>query len=422
MGPLIAIVATIISPPMPPQVNPTGIASYLKYCDRRYLRYVPTMSSSTPQGHKVLVAASLVSMVLGSIHAFSVFLEPLETAFGSSRATVSLVYSFGLVFLTTAVLFGPVVYSRLKPATIYVLVAFLCAIGTGLASIADGLELVWIGYSLIFGIANGLGYGFGLQFAARANPDHAGLAMGVVTAAYALGAVLAPYGFEVALAFGGFFSAMIALGSVVFLISIGAAILISRCGAQYSNAQVETSASSLPIGRIATIWIAYGSGVAAGLMAIGHAAGIAATAGFAGWIAAATIAGCNLAGSLLCGWLSDRVSYRSILTSLPLLGATALLALSVLPGQTLAFLGVVGFTYGGIIATYPAAIANLFPGESGPRAYGRIFTAWGTAGLLAPWLAGQIYDWNGTYIAALWVAAGLSILSAFTAQKIIQQD
>jgi OFA family oxalate/formate antiporter-like MFS transporter len=108
-----------------------------------------------------------------------------------------------LVFLTIAVLFGPVVYSHLKPATIYVLVAFLGIIGTGLASVADGLELVWIGYSLVFGIANGLGYGFGLQFAARANPDHKGLAMGVVTAAYALGAVLAPYGFEVALAFGG---------------------------------------------------------------------------------------------------------------------------------------------------------------------------------------------------------------------------
>lgn len=246
--------------------------------------------------------------------------------------------------------------------------------------------------------------------------------MGVVTAAYALGAVLAPYGFKVALAFGGFFSAMIALGSVVFLISIGAALLIARSGAQYSNAQAEPSVSSLPLGRITAIWIAYGSGVTAGLMAIGHAAGIAAAAGFAGWIAAATIAGCNLAGSLLCGWIFDKVSHRSILTSLPLLGAMALLALSFFPTQTLAFLGVVGFTYGGIIATYPAAIANLFSGESGPRAYGRIFTAWGTAGLLAPWLAGQIYDWDGTYTTALWVAAGLGILSAVTARIVFQQD
>ena len=379
------------------------------------------MSSSNPQGHTVLFAVSMVSMALGSIHAFSVFLAPLEIAFGTSRATVSLIYSFGLVFLTATVLFGPTVYSRLQPATIYIWVAFLGAIGAGVASIADGYWLVWVGYSLIFGIANGLGYGFGLQFAARANPNHAGLAMGVVTASYALGAVLAPYGFDLALTFGGFFLAMAALGSVLFVVSIGAAVLVARSGVKYTDTQAARRVTHLPVGLIAMIWVAYGSGVAAGLMAIGHAAGIAATAGFAGWIAAATIAGFNLVGSLLSGWLSDRISHRRILTTLPIIGAAALLALTVLPEQTLILLGVVGFAYGGTIATYPAAIANLFPGEDGPHAYGRVFTAWGAAGLVAPWLAGQIYDWTGHYTAALWAAAALGILSAVMAQKVVQR-
>ena len=155
-------------------------------------------------------------------------------------------------------------------------------------------------------------------------------------------------------------------------------------------------------------------------MAIGHAAGIAATAGGSGWIAAATVAGCNLVGSLLCGWLSDKVSHRSLLTVLPILGAAALLALSVFPGLAILLLGIVGFAYGGTIATYPAAIAKLFPGQDGPRAYGRIFTAWGLAGLLAPWVAGQIYDLSGGYTYALWMAAGLGGVSALTALKTIR--
>jgi MFS transporter, OFA family, oxalate/formate antiporter len=380
------------------------------------------MSSVNPNGRKVLFAASMVSAALGSIHAFSVFLEPLETMFETSRAVVSLVYSFSLVSLTTAVLFGPAIYSRLQPATIYVWVGLLGAGGAGLAGFAESLEVVLIGYSLIFGMANGLGYGFGLQFAARANPENPGLAMGVVTAAYAFGAVLAPYGFEVALAFGGFFSAMMALGSVVSGVGIGAAMLVARSGVQYTDASAEPGACTLPWGHIAAIWVAYGSGVVAGLMAIGHAAGIAATAGFSGWIAAATIAGCNLVGSLFSGWLSDRVSHRSILSTLALFSTAALLALSVLPALTIPLLGVVGFAYGGSIATYPAAIAVLFPGESGPRAYGRIFTSWGVAGLLAPWLAGQFYDWNGSYSLALWMAASLGIVSAISVQKSIGQD
>ena len=122
------------------------------------------------QGRKVLFATSLVSMVLGSVHAFSVFLEPLEVIFGTSRATLSLTYSFSLVFVTITVLFGPRIYYRLQTATIYAWVAVLGAIGAGVDSIATGLGLVWIEYSLIFGIANGFGYGFRLQFAAHPKP------------------------------------------------------------------------------------------------------------------------------------------------------------------------------------------------------------------------------------------------------------
>jgi OFA family oxalate/formate antiporter-like MFS transporter len=377
------------------------------------------MSSTNPHGRKVLFAASMVSMVLGSIHAFSVFLVPLEAMFETSRANISLIYSFSLVFLTTAVLFGPAVYSRLQPAIIYVWVALLGAIGTGIAGNGGSVETVFIGYSLIFGVANGLGYGFGLQFAARANPDHSGLAIGVVTAAYAMGAVLAPYGFEVALALGGFVSAMISLGSAVFVVGIGAAILVARSGVQYTDTVAASNDATLPWDRITTIWVAYGSGVSAGLMAIGHAAGIAATSGFSGWVAAAVIASCNLVGSLLSGWLSDRVSHRFILTILPILSAIALLALSAFPELAIQLLGVVGFAYGGTIATYPAAIAILFPGEKGTHVYGRVFTAWGVAGLLAPWLAGQTYDWGGGYGPALWIAAGLGTISAITARKII---
>tara|TARA_R110002051_G_scaffold25371_3_gene61912 strand:+ start:1636 stop:2772 length:1137 start_codon:yes stop_codon:yes gene_type:complete len=377
------------------------------------------MSLSNPQGRTVLFAASMVSMVLGSIHAISVFMEPLEIEFATSRANVSLIYATSLVFLTLAVLFGPAIYSRLQPATIYLWVAVLGVVGIFLAGFADEIETFWFGYSIIFGIANGLGYGFGLQFAARANPDHPGLAMGVVTAAYAVGAVLAPYGFEVALSLGGLFSAMLTLGSVVFLVGIGASMLTAHSGARYSYAQPAPHIIGVQWRRIAMIWIAYGSGVAAGLMAIGHAAGIAATAGVAGWTAAVAISGCNLIGSLLSGWLSDKVSHRSILTVLPLGGAAALLALSIFPGLALVFLGVVGFTYGGTIATYPAAIAVLFPGEDGARVLGRVFTAWGIAGLLAPWFAGQIYDWDGSYGAALLIAAGFGILSAAIARKAI---
>ena len=68
---------------------------------------------------------------------------------------------------------------------------------------------------------------------------------------------------------------------------------------------------------------------------------------------------------------------------------------------------------GAIIAIYPIAISNYFV-EQGPKVYGRVFTAWGFAGLVAPWTAGMIYDtWSG-YNPALIIASVTALLSALT--------
>ena len=47
--------------------------------------------------------------------------------------------------------------------------------------------------------------------------------------------------------------------------------------------------------------------------------------------------------------------------------------------------------------------------------YGRIFTAWGTGGVLAPWLAGKLFDVTGGYSAALVVSAVSLVVSALAA-------
>ena len=60
------------------------------------------------------------------------------------------------------------------------------------------------------------------------------------------------------------------------------------------------------------------------------------------------------------------------------------------------------------------AIANYFSAR-GPQAYGRVFIAWGFAGLVAPWSAGLLYDLRGGYGLAMIIAAAIAILSAFCA-------
>ena len=63
----------------------------------------------------------LVTFVLGSVHAFSVFIAPLEALLRLPRAEISLIYSLALVALTVSVLVGYRIYHRLAPASLVLL-------------------------------------------------------------------------------------------------------------------------------------------------------------------------------------------------------------------------------------------------------------------------------------------------------------
>ena len=376
------------------------------------------------QGRSVLLAGMLLALVLGSVHAFSVFLEPLEARFGADRARVSLTYSLALVALTAAVLLGHLVLARLAAAWLALAIGLAAALGCWLAGQAQSLSGVWLGYGLLFGAANGLGYALALQISAQANPGRRGLAMGLVTACYALGAVLAPLPFDALLGRGGFAAAMGGLAAALLVAALLAAALLAFARARLQVSPGPAQAPAAADRRLtATLWLGYGTAVAAGLMAIGHATGIARAGSLGGALvlaAPAVIALFNLLGSLLGGWLADRLPFKWLLCGCPALSAAALFLLALADRGPTVLLGLaaIGFAYGAVITAYPAAVSRLFGAVAGVRAYGRVFTAWGLAGLLAPWCAGLLYERLGDYRAALAIAGCSALMSLLTAQAL----
>ena len=363
----------------------------------------------------MVFAASILAIVLGSIHAFSVFLIPLEVRFDAPRGAVSATYSLALVALTTAVFFGHRLFGRWSAGGFVLAIGLIATLGALVAAFAPSLPIVWIGYSLLFGGANGLGYGFGLQIASQANAGREGTAMGVVTAAYALGATISPILFTQAVTYGGFQAAMFGLMAALIGAAVLCAMVLRVSRTVFRSEDHQTPQITVRPGEFLLLWLGYGTGAAAGLMTIGHAAGIASAKGFDGaiWAGPALIAVSNLAGSLIAGRLVDRISAIGMLVGLPVvsMAGVSVLALSSSFGPMLVCFAIVGFSYGGIIAAYPAAIAKTFGVLNSTRIYGRVFTAWGCAGLISPWLAGRLFDWTGTYQIALWTAGALGLVS-----------
>ncbi len=100
----------------------------------------------------VIIGCLLLSFVMGSIHAFSILLEPIETKFYVPRTLSSFTYSLSLISITTAVYFVSYIYKRLSPTSIVLIVMTLSNLGTLISAFSYSIYFVWIGYGFFLAL------------------------------------------------------------------------------------------------------------------------------------------------------------------------------------------------------------------------------------------------------------------------------
>ncbi len=365
----------------------------------------------------------ILMAMLGSVFVFPIFLAPWEEMLGAFRAEVSSILSVSMIAATVGLFIGHRVYQRVSPPIFTATVCLVSAVGIVLSGWGTSVLPLWIGYGLLFGGANGIGYGFTIQVAAQALPGRKGFAIGITAASYAAGMGLSPPLMSAALDVGGISAAMNWLAVTFIATGILVATLLRYSGATFTPE--PRSEEMKPVkganGTEAVLWLGYGAGAAAGVMAIGHSAGIVAAAGGdAAFAGPAVNASGYMLGGLLAGWLADRFSVRTLLSALPLLTAVVLLLLAQggSVNYVLGCLAMIGFSYGALVVAYPTAVVHYFGILSAGRIYGRVCISWGFAGFLAPWFAGYLFDQSGGYNTALTVAAGTAVASALAVRML----
>jgi hypothetical protein len=98
---------------------------------------LPHKTKQNQQPALCFLAAITLTTVLGSIHAFSVFLLPFEALLQTGWTQISLIYSGALICLTISVLFGHRIYSRLGPPTLGFVACLVAAVGIVIAGNSD---------------------------------------------------------------------------------------------------------------------------------------------------------------------------------------------------------------------------------------------------------------------------------------------
>ena len=365
-----------------------------------------------------LVGCVLLSGVLGSIHAYSLFIESFESDLGVGRGEAGAPYSVALASLTVVVLVSHLLF-RLVPGPLVVLIASGgAAIGLLLAASANSLAGVVLGYGVVFGAFNGLGYAFSLQRASESNPDRRGFALGLVTAAYALGGASTALVLDKQVAASGATSGLRWLALAISVTGIVTSVLLTNNDSPVHGSPARLSSANLRI--LAPLWTAYLLAVLAGLMALGHAAAIVDDADGPGGAAVMAAGLASASGGLWIALVADRTATDRLLRLLPLGSAVVLVIAAVVSHGVVLMVAVAGiaFTYGALIAIYPLAVAQRFGQDGYSRAYGRVFTAWGTAGLVGPVGAGHLFEVTGSYRIPMFMAAVAAIGSAVVARRL----
>jgi OFA family oxalate/formate antiporter-like MFS transporter len=165
------------------------------------------------------------------------------------------------------------------------------------------------------------------------------------------------------------------------------------------------------------LWVAYCLGATAGLMTISQLVPFARDAGLGA--AAATFAIAigavgNAGGRILSGWLSDTLGRLTTLRVMVLLSAVAMPLWVAVRSEVVLFYiiaVIVYWCYGTQLSVFASTTADMYGTRNLGMNYGLLFTAWGTAGIVGPVIAAQVFDAFGDYRYAFYVAGALALVS-----------
>jgi MFS transporter, OFA family, oxalate/formate antiporter len=166
------------------------------------------------------------------------------------------------------------------------------------------------------------------------------------------------------------------------------------------------------------LWIIFFAGSAAGLTFISIAQDLGKRSlGELAFFAVVILAIGNAGGRILAGALSDVIGRQWTLFLTQVLQAIVLYILYRVQGgagwlQMMFIVLLIGANYGSNLSLFPSATKDYFGLKNFGLNYGILFTAWGAAGLIAPWVNGRIKDVSGSNDLTYFLIIGLLLTGA----------
>jgi OFA family oxalate/formate antiporter-like MFS transporter len=366
-------------------------------------------------------------------------------AHGWSNEQVGLAFTIAILFLGVAAAFGGKFVDKAGARKVATLAAILFGLGTILTGVADktgSLAMLYIGYGIIGGIGNGLGYVTPIAVLVRWFPDKRGFITGLAVMGFGFGAAIMGQIAPLMIPKTGMVNGVLGITETglglasTFYIFGGVFLVALLAAAQYLNnppagwvppapAQKKAAAPSvapvdlngaLKMPQFYILWLLLFINVTAGIALISNLSPLVQDAcGISAVVAGTVIFITSLfngLGRIFWSSLSDKLGRKGVFM---LILGTQVPLFFMLPqiGNAIVFTVVACYIlacYGGGFATMPAYAADTFGVKNMGSIYGKILLAWAAAGVAGPVLMEKIKSASGSFKMAIYVAASLLVV------------
>jgi len=381
-------------------------------------------------------AGMLLQLSIGSIYAYSVWINPIQLINGWDAHQLKLSFSLAICFLGLTAAFMQKFVRKFGPKKAGLIAALFFGVGlmgSGFAIAEKSLPLFYLFYGVISGIGLGFGYITPISVVVKWFPEKPGFAGGLVIMSFALGSILASRIILPLTESIGVSHSFYLLGLVYFAIMVLASLCLSlpfsavSTGDDLKNNSPVALKELLTDFRFYSLWLMLFLNTTCGIALISIAAPMAKDiihindqqainfVGFIGFF--------NGFGRLFWSSISDKIGRWYTFFTFFAIGAFCFIMLSQthtpIVFQIMVF--IIISCYGGAFAAMPAFVKDLYGPYKMSTPFGFILIAWSAAAFVGPGLISLTKNYSLIFYLFAGILSLTAIMCLMVRSKLISR-
>ena len=370
----------------------------------------------------VVLAGMIMQLSIGSIYAYSKWIEPLFKELNWEAHDTKTGFSLAICFLGLTAAFMGKLAQKIGPTKAGLIAALFLTIGLLGSAFAVYMGNIYLFY-VTFGVLQGLGLGFGyvvpVYTVVKWFPDKPGLSSGIIIMSFALGSLLASFLIGPLINAAGLAGAFATLAVGYGICMLLSALYLANPDSKSSNQHVQvdlTPKEILTDKRFMALWLLLFLNVCGGIAIISKAAilgkEVVGMSAAEATMFVAVIGLFNGLGRLFWSSISDKIGCWT--TFMLFMGINGI-CFTLIPSfstnsisfQMLTYVIIAG--YGAGFATMPSFVKSIYGTENYGQVLGYILTAWSAAAFAGPLLLGLSAEITIFYLFAILLIIALVV-------------